>query len=191
MTTKFERRGSSDRRIELRASDEGTRVEGHAAVFNEYTNIAGVFLERIAPGAFADALNRDDVVFNINHDGLPLARRRKGKGTLHLEEDDRGLFMRATLDPSDPDAARILPKMARGDLDKMSFAFRVEKEEWEEDEKGLPKRTIQRVALQDVSVVTFPAYEGTDIALRGRPLGHDLQEDIVLWRAEQKLKFYR
>lgn len=149
---------------EIRAEDDGgVRVSGYAAVFNEEADIAGMFREQIAPGAFRGAIDRDDVVFLINHDGLPLARTRSG--TLTLREDDRGLFMETVLDADDPDVRAITGKMKRGDLDKMSFAFRVEAEEWD-DAGEIPLRTIKRASLYDVSVVTTPAYDGTDIGLR-------------------------
>lgn len=150
--------------VEVRADGDGPiRVAGYAAVFNERTDIAGVYQEVIAPGAFADAIGRDDVVFLVNHDGLPLARTRSG--TLKLREDEKGLFMESELDPDDPDVRAIVPKMRRGDLDKMSFAFRAEKEQW--DETGdIPVRTLMKVTLRDVSVVTSPAYDGTEIGLR-------------------------
>ena len=139
------------------------KVSGYAAVFNERAEIGGYFIEVIAPGAFADAIGRDDVVFLINHDGLPLARTRSG--TLTLREDDKGLFIETELDADDPDVRSIVPKMKRGDLDKMSFAFIPEIDEW--DETGdIPVRTIKQVSLRDVSIVTSPAYEGTDIGLR-------------------------
>lgn len=145
------------------AEDGGVRVSGHAAVFNERANIGGFFIETIAPGAFREAVGSDDVVFLINHEGLPLARTRSG--TLTLREDEKGLYMETELNADDPDVQSILPKMQRGDLDKMSFAFRAEKEEW--DESGdIPVRTITQVRLSDVSIVTNPAYSGTDIGLR-------------------------
>lgn len=154
--------------VELRMDDESTiRVAGHAAVFNERANIAGVFEERIAPGAFAEAIGRDDVVFLINHAGLPLARTRSG--TLSLREDERGLYMETELDRDDPEVRSIAPKMKRGDLDKMSFAFMVEREEWD-DTGEIPLRTIHQLSLRDVSIVTYPAYDGTDIALRSMDL---------------------
>ena len=149
--------------LELRTEGENILVEGYAAVFNQDANIGDYFIERIEPGAFADAIGRDDVVFLINHEGLPLARTRSG--TLKLFEDDHGLGISTELDLSDPDVLQIVPKMKRGDLDKMSFAFRAEVQEW--DESGdLPIRTITQAALYDVSIVTTPAYDGTDIGLR-------------------------
>ena len=148
---------------EIRADNEGIRVSGYAAVFGEETNIGGMFREVIAPGAFTDAIGRDDVVFLINHDGLPLARTRSG--TLTLTQDDVGLRVETMLDGDDPDVKSIVGKMKRGDLDKMSFAFIPEVQTW--DETGdIPLRTIKRAALFDVSIVTQPAYDGTSIGLR-------------------------
>lgn len=149
--------------VEIRADGEAIKVSGYAAVFNERADIGGYFFEVIEPGAFTDAIGRDDVVFLVNHEGLPLARTRSG--TLTLKQDERGLFMETELDPLDPDVMSIVPKMKRGDLDKMSFAFRAEIEQW--DESGdVPVRTLKKVSLRDVSIVTHPAYDGTEIGLR-------------------------
>lgn len=149
--------------VEIREEGAAIKVSGYAAVFNQRADIGGYFLEVIEPGAFKEAIGRDDVVFVVNHAGLPLARTRSG--TLTLKEDDHGLYMETELDPEDPDVKAIVPKMKRGDLDKMSFRFIPEVQEW--DESGdIPVRTIKKVSLEDVSIVTFPAYEGTDIGLR-------------------------
>lgn len=148
---------------EIRSEEDGLKVSGYAAVFSEETNIGGMFREVIAPGAFDEAINRDDVVFLINHDGLPLARTRSG--TLKLEQDDHGLRIETTLDPEDPDVKSIVGKMKRGDLDKMSFAFLPDVQEWD-DSEDIPLRTVKSAQLFDVSVVTSPAYDGTEIGLR-------------------------
>ena len=139
---------------EIRMDEDGIKVEGYAAVFGEETNIGGMFREVIERGAFTDA---------IGHEGLPLARTRSG--TLKLTEDERGLKIETSLDSNDPDVKSIAGKMQRGDLDKMSFAFYPDVQEW--DESGdIPLRTIKRASLHDVSIVTTPAYGGTEIALR-------------------------
>lgn len=150
--------------VEVRAEADGVKVAGYAAVFGQEADIAGMFREVIEPGAFRSALSRgDDVVFLVNHAGLPLARTRSG--TLALREDGRGLYIETSLDADDPDVKGIVPKMRRGDLDKMSFAFRALRQEW--DESGdVPLRRILDVELYDVSVVTEPAYGGTEIGLR-------------------------
>jgi len=149
--------------VEIRAEGDTISVSGYAAVFNSETIIGGSYREQIAPGAFADAIGRDDVMFLINHDGLPMARTKSG--TLTLAEDERGLYMSAELDSSDPDVRAIVPKMKRGDLDKMSFAFSPEIQSWD-DSGDMPLRTIRQASLYDVSIVTYPAYQDTDIGLR-------------------------
>lgn len=162
---------------ELRAEDAGIRVSGYAAVFGEVADIGGYFREVIQKGAFSEAIGRDDVVFLINHDGLPLARTRSG--TLTLTEDDTGLRIDTVLDADDPDVKSIVGKMKRGDLDKMSFAFIPEVQEW--DESGdTPLRTIKKASLFDVSIVTTPAYDGTSIGLRS----------LEAFRAERKARNY-
>ena len=162
--------------VEIRAAEDGktVRVAGYAAVFDETTNIAGMFDEVVRAGAFADAIARgDDVTFLINHDDLPLART--SSKTLTVREDTRGLYMEAELDAEDPDVRRIVPKMKRGDLSKMSFAFSMEPRGQTrrtrtgsgEDENEL-REIVKVVRLYDVSIVTEPAYAGTEIALRSR-----------------------
>jgi HK97 family phage prohead protease len=148
---------------EVRADETGIKVTGYAVVFNQIADIGGYFREQIAPGAFTDAIGRDDVVFLVNHDGLPLARTRSG--TLKLSQDEHGLKIETELDGDDPDVRAIVGKMKRGDLDKMSFAFTPELQEWD-DSGDTPLRTIKKARLFDVSIVTTPAYEGTEIGLR-------------------------
>ncbi|AUQ98095.1 HK97 family phage prohead protease [Phaeobacter inhibens] len=159
--------------IELREAEAGSdliNVTGYAAVFGEQAEIGPLerwgWAEVVERGAFREALSRgDDVTFLVDHVGLPLART--SSGTLTLTEDQRGLRVDTALDPSDPDVQRILPKMKRGDMSKMSFAFIAEKETW--DETGdHALRTIHSVQLFDVSIVTDPAYEGTEIGLRSK-----------------------
>ncbi len=172
---------------EIRSDADGIKVEGYAAVFGQETDIGGMFLEVIEAGAFSDAIGRDDVVFLINHEGLPLARTRSG--TLTLTEDDHGLKISSQLDPEDPDVKSISGKMKRGDLDKMSFAFWPEVQEW--DETGdLPKRIIKKASLHDVSIVTTPAYSGTEIALRSLEASRP-SETAQEFRLRNKAKLIR
>lgn len=187
--------------VEIRAGADGAvTVEGYAAVFDQETNIGDVFREVIRPGAFRNALQRnDDVTFLINHGGLPLARTRSG--TLMLTEDDHGLKVRTELDGTDPDVARIVPKMKRGDLDKMSFAFSVPEggQRWTGSQvDDLDLREVTDTMLFDVSIVTEPAFDGTSIALRSRDAAKEADKDdeaeaarkaYALRRAETEQKF--
>ena len=150
--------------FEFRAEGDSVKVGGYAAVFNSLSQDLGGFREVIRRGAFTHTIAQGaDVRFLINHDGMPLARTKSG--TLRLAEDDRGLRIDATLDPSDPDVQRLIPKMRRGDLSQMSFGFRTLKDAWRQ-EGAEQIRELHAVDLFDVSAVTYPAYQATDVALR-------------------------
>ena len=81
---------------------------------------------------------------------------RTTSGTLSLSADKTGLLASASLDRNDPDVQALIPKMARGDLNEMSFGFRVIEDIWEND---MTQRTLRQLDLNggDVSVVTYPA----------------------------------
>lgn len=150
--------------MEIRAEADKVTVGGYAAVFNSLSQDLGGFREVIRRGAFQSTIaGGADVRFLINHDGLPLARTKSG--TLRLAEDDRGLRIDASLDPTDPDVQRLVPKMRRGDLSQMSFGFRTLKDAWRQE--GADQiRELHSVDLFDVSAVTYPAYQSTEVALR-------------------------
>ena len=163
MTKKIERRTFTIKNVEARQAEDGTmRLSGYAAVFND-DSVPLPFIERIAPGAFRKTLaETPDVRLLINHEGLPLARTKNG--TLRLTEDQAGLYMDADL--PDTQAARDLYTLVeRGDVDQMSFAFRVIRQKWNE---GRTERTLTEVSLADgdVSVVTYPAYPTTTVEAR-------------------------
>ena len=169
MATTLTRRMVTDGDLEVRTTGGTITIEGHAATFNQLYDM-GWYSETVAPGAFARTLGRNpDVTLLVNHDGLPLART--GSGTLELAEDESGLYTRATLDASDPDVKRLVPKMARGDLNKMSFAFGLTDggDEWSDDYKV---RTMRHLNLDggDVSVVTHPANPNATVSMRSRML---------------------
>ena len=160
---KIERRTYTVQDVEARQSDDGVmRLSGYAAVFND-ASVPLPFKERIAPGAFRKTLSESpDVRLLINHEGLPLARTKNG--TLMLTEDDRGLRFDAEL--ADTQEARdIYTLVQRGDVDQMSFAFRVIRQNWSKDKT---ERTLTEVSLADgdVSVVTYPAYPTTSVEAR-------------------------
>lgn len=163
MTKKIERRTFTIKDVEARQAEDGTmRLSGYAAVFND-DSVPLPFIERIAPGAFRKTLSETpDVRLLINHEGLPLARTKNG--TLRLTEDQVGLYMDADL--PDTQAARDLYTLVeRGDVDQMSFAFRVIRQKWNE---GRTERTLTELSLADgdVSVVTYPAYPTTTVEAR-------------------------
>lgn len=163
--------------IEERAEGRMPSIIGHAAVFNSLSENLGGFRERIAPGAFADTLQTDDVRALFNHDpNFVLGRNRAN--TLSLSEDERGLAIKIT--PPDTSFARdLMVSMQRRDITQMSFGFTVmpDGQAWEEDSDGMVIRTLRKVRLFDVSPVTYPAYPQTDVAVR----------ELRSWQAAQKL----
>lgn len=149
---------------ELRA--KGRRLEGYAATFGAEARIRD-YVETIAPGAFAQSLvERADILALVDHDaGRVLARTKSG--TLRLAEDTRGLQF--DLDVPDTTAGRdVLALAERGDLGGMSFAFNTRRDgdHWSGD-----RRELRSVDLREISVVSaFPAYDGTVVQARARPL---------------------
>ena len=145
-------------------SEDSIEVTGYACVFNQPYSM-GWYQEEVSPGAFSRTLGREpDVRFLVNHEGLPLARTTSG--TLTLKQDDTGLLVSAQLDPTDPDVAALVPKLRRGDLNQMSFAFRYssDSQKWNDD---LSAVTLSNLELDggDVSAVTYPANPYTSISL--------------------------
>ena len=140
-------------------------IEGYAAVFNKDSEDMG-FVERIRPGAFKDAIKISDVRSLFNHDPNIVLGRNKS-GTLELKEDKKGLFM--ITHPPDTQLVRdmVMAPIERGDIDQQSFGFTIEKDSWKNLDTDRPVRTIEKVKeLFDVSVVTYPAYADTSVALR-------------------------
>ena len=154
-------------------ADSGQLVlEGYASTWQSYDVFGGIaaggWVETIDRRAFDMTLSANpDVQLLVNHEGWPLARTKAGRnvpGTLELSVDDRGLKVRALLDTSDPDVQRLRPKMTRGDMDEMSFAFRVLAQEWSDD---FTRRRITEINLQkgDVSVVNYGMNPTTSASL--------------------------
>jgi uncharacterized protein len=152
--------------FEVRETEEGMTFSGYAAVFNSDSQPLP-FIERIAPGAFRGSLrNRNDIKLLWNHEtGQPLASTRAGN--LRLTEDDRGLFVEATLPQTSVgrDASVLIRD---GIVDSMSFGFTVARggDEWSADGST---RTLTKISLHEVSIVSFPAYLATagSTAVRG------------------------
>lgn len=198
-----ERRSIPMDRIELRSVEGGDPNElilkGYASTFEPYEMYGGPekggWIEQLDRGAFDLTLReKPDLHLLINHAGMPLARTKSG--TMDLSVDDGGLFVEARLDRRDPEVQALEIKMDRGDMDEMSFAFRVKKQEWraapgcEDDEESM--RSITEVSLHkgDVSVVNFGANPTTHAELsRSVPdalefLANALEEDLVELRSQ-------
>lgn len=168
MADELERRYAVLADLEIVEEREGQAplIRGHAAVFNQLSEDLGGFREQIAPGAFAEAIQKDDVRALFNHDSN-LVLGRNQAGTLRLAENAHGLAIE--IDPPATSYARdLMVSMKRGDVTQMSFGFSIRPggQDWAKDDEGRVIRTLKRLRLFDVSPVTFPAYPQTDVALR-------------------------
>ena len=159
---------------EVRADgEEGNIILGRPIVYGSWTNIGGYYDEIIEPGAL-DRTDLRDVRFLVNHDmsKIPLARSRRNNAnsTMQLLVDSQGMSIRVVLDTENNAEARALySAVQRGDITGMSFAFSVSDEEWDDIDQEMPKRHIKGISsVVEVSAVTFPAYESTEIDARSK-----------------------
>lgn len=151
----------------LSTRDDGTQekvIEGYFAVFNQETELWPEAYEEIGPTAFDETLS-EDIRALINHD-TTLVLGRNTSGTLELKADARGLWGSIKTNPNDMDAMNLYERVRRGDVTQCSFGFDIlkEKTEWRDD--GSVKWILEKVKLYEVSVCTFPAYEGTGVQAR-------------------------
>lgn len=160
--------------FEVRAeeSESGSVITGRPIVYESATDM-GYFTEIIERGALDNA-NLTDVRFLVNHDvsRIPLARSRRNNGnsTMQMIVDDAGMNIRVKLDTENNAEARALySAVQRGDISGMSFMFSIEREEWSDIESDHPIRRIKEIgSVVEVSAVTFPAYDATEIQARGK-----------------------
>ena len=168
-TNKKELRMLPLKEIRINESDGGTCIEGHAAVFDSWSETLGgifPFKEKVRKGAFAESIGRDDIRALFNHDpNYVLGRNRAG--TLELVEDDVGLRVRIT----PPDTSK----------------------------DGIDTRELKKVRLFDVSPVTFPAYTATDVGVRAmqeydvykteqRKVAEETENAVKKAKQQEKLK---
>lgn len=160
------------RSTEMRVDGEG-RIEGYAAVFDEWSVELWGFREKIRKGAFAKTIQEADIRATFNHDPNYVLGRNTA-GTLELAEDSRGLHFRN--DPPDTQWARDLRvSVERGDVNQGSFVFEAVRDE-KKIVDGELKRELIEVKLSDVAVVTYPAYPQTSVNARSLATIHAFVE---------------
>lgn len=161
--------------FEIRADhneEHGNFITGRPIVYNSKTDL-GWFDEIIEAGAL-DKTDLKDVRFLVNHntDMIPLARSRNNNAnsTMQLTVDEDGMSIRVNLDTENNTEARNLySAIKRGDISGMSFMFTINGQSWEDLEGDHPTRHITDISqVFEVSAVTFPAYESTEISARDK-----------------------
>ena len=167
----LERRNYS---FEVRAeeTETGAEIIGRPIVYNSRTDL-GYFDEVIESHAL-DHTDLMDVRFLVNHDTsrIPLARSRRNNGnsTMLLTVDEQGMSIRVSLDiENNVEAKSLYSAVKRGDISGMSFMFSVRDEEWDDLDSDHPLRRIKDIStVVEVSAVTFPAYDSTEIYARSK-----------------------
>ena len=162
--------------FEIRANEDKENknytLTGRPIVYNSKTDL-GYFDEVIESGAL-DKADLKDVRFLVNHDTskIPLARATEGnkESTMRFNVDKNGMEISVELDVENNLEARALySAVQRGDITGMSFMFTIDDEEWENLESDHPTRHIRAIGqVFEVSAVTFPAYESTEISARDK-----------------------
>lgn len=165
MTNKREVR-AAQMRLAQTENDE-MLVEGYAVVFDSETVLwecDGVQYKEVISRGALDGADLTDVPFKYNHSDNVMVMARTRNKTLTLTVDDKGLLVRASL--ANTTAGRDLYELIkRGDVDKMSFAFTVQADAYD---NLTHTRSITKIKkLYDVAAVDLPAYDDTSIAARG------------------------
>lgn len=168
------------RSFEVRAKVDETSemiAEGYATTFNEpyelmqwddWDGYRVHFFEQVDPDAFKET-DMSDVILQYNHEGRVFART--SNKTLELNTDDHGLFVSANLGGTEIGRG-LYEEIKGGYTNRMSFGFTVSKESRSEERDDENKvRTITRTItgiskLWDVSAVSIPANDGTEISAR-------------------------
>lgn len=159
-------------------------VEGYAANYDKYLlwdeGDWGKTYERFDPKCFENT-DMSDVIMQFDHAGRVFARITNN--TLAVEANDKGLFMAADLDKTEL-ARGLYEDITAGMLTKMSWRFKVGKY-YIEREEGSKDRTIVHTEIPkiyDVSVVSIPANDNTEIS--ARDFVHGVMDEITRSEAE-------
>lgn len=147
------------------SDDDDMTVSGYFAVFDQPTELWPGENEVIKRGAFTASLKKEEVVALWNHDSQKVLGRTSND-TLELEEDEHGL--RGTLHIAPTTYGKdVYQLIKRGDLVGCSFGFFVD--DYRDIAKdGTVTHEITKAQLLEVSVVTWPQYEQTEIAVRSK-----------------------
>ena len=162
-----------DLQFRTKEDTEKMQIEGYAVVFNSPETYD--YTEVIDEHAL-DETDMSDVVLRYNHNDSFMVLARTRNKSLELNVDEKGLMIDATLQDNITDHRNIYNAIKSGLIDKQSFAFTVEEDEYDYD---TDTRTIKKIGkLFDVSVVDQPFYNATDVSVKSE------NEDFLTKRAE-------
>ena len=157
--------------LEVRDSEEESFfVRGYATTYNEpyilYGDDEYEVREQVDANAF-EGCDMSDVIMQYDHEGRVFARL--SNNTLQLTSDEHGLLIEADLGGTTI-GRQLFEEIKGGYTSKMSFGFTVAEDsvdELKEGNKRVYLRTIKKIGkLYDVSAVSLPANDGTEISAR-------------------------
>lgn len=154
-------------------------IEGYFVLFNEKTQLWDNCYEMIMPSSFDETLG-NDIRALWNHN-TQYVLGRNTNGTLEIRVDGKGVWGRITM-PNTTYAKDLYELVKRGDVNQCSFGFNIIDEEWEQMADGSELFKVHKVDLHEISVVTFPAYEGTSVMAR------ESQRRVELERKKREIK---
>lgn len=177
--------------LEVRETEEENdyTVTGYATTFDEPYTLYGigdgkVVKEQVSRNAF-DNTDRSDTIMQFDHEGIVFARL--SNETLKLTVDDHGLFVEAYLGGTS-NGRNLYEEIKGGYINKMSFGFTVTDDELVEADYGY-LRTIKAIGkLYDVSAVSIPANDYTEISARNHIDGAIDEIEAERLRLEEERK---
>lgn len=183
--------GREYRSLVLEAKEDEKIVEGYATTFDEpytlysYKDERGkthVVREKVDREAFRGT-DMSDVIFQYDHAGRVFARL--SNGTLSLDEDEHGLKVTAELGGTEI-GRNLYEEIKGGYTTKMSFGFTVTDDDIQPDGDDY-LRTIKRIGrLYDVSAVSLPANDFTEISARSHVDGAIKEIEAERLRVEKE-----
>jgi len=155
----------SDELRVLDAADVPPKIVGYAAMFNSLSLDLGGFREKIAPGAFREAIAGNREVLALMHHDAKMIVGRRSAGTLTIAEDGQGLAVE--IFPGNTTTGRDAIEMVRRkDIKGMSFRFNNARSTWERNGNDKVRTIISIGELMEVTLTGIPAYESTTAEVR-------------------------
>ena len=178
---------------ETREEDGQGIIEGHPVVYDQLTDL-GFFDEIIERGAL-DKTDLRDVRLCLNHDtSVVYARSRSNtpESTMRIWVEEDGLHFQASLDMENPLSRAYYSMIERRDIDKMSFMFSVDGDTWEDLDSEHPTRRINSIgSIVEISAVTFPAYDSTEIQARSKEALESARQQLESERQQKRTSLER
>lgn len=186
--SKVEVRDNEPETDEENGQQQGKVISGYAILFNEPSQPMPVdnstFTETISPQAL-QGVDLSKLVMIYNHDYANILASVKA-GTLDVNVDEKGLAFKATL-PDTTVANDVYENIKAGNLDSMSFGFSVLADEWQQADDGSYTRQIDKIEnLYELSVVTLPAYDGTELTVDTRNLKINKEDNNMFQKVKSE-----